>query len=219
MRAGKKAAGSWGGVGLSSASGGNHVPHKCSVWPPWLRAGCGWRRGVVTMAEGLFWLEKGCGHRGWRLILVGEWVWSPWLRAGCGWRRGCHHGWGLAVVGEGVWPPWLRAGCGKRRGVPGKASSRDAVCPQLVTLTSVHFPTELLRGWTRRPSSHRGTLKRKVTRKGKYRTPVVKFEESLRSSPSQDMTSFCPTGYWGPLFSWQLLLLQTLGSPSAHQMK
>ena len=148
MRAGKKAAGSWGGVGLSSASGGNHVPHKCSVWPP-----------------------------------------------------------------------WLRAGCGKRRGVPGKASSRDAVCPQLVTLISVHFPTELLRGWTRRPSSHRGTLKRKVTRKGKYRTPVVKFEESLRSSPSQDMTSFCPTGYWGPLFSWQLLLLQTLGSPSAHQMK
>ena len=50
------------------------------------------------------------------------------------------------MVGEGVWPPWLRAGCGKRRGVPGKASSRDAVCPQLVTLISVHFPTELLRG-------------------------------------------------------------------------
>ena len=38
------------------------------------------------------------------------------------------------MVGEEVWSPWLRAGCGKRRGVPGKASSRDAVCPQLVTL-------------------------------------------------------------------------------------
>ena len=49
------------------------------------------------------------------------------------------------MVGEGLWSPGLRAGGGKRRGVPGKASSRGAMCPQPVTI-SVHCPTELFRG-------------------------------------------------------------------------
>lgn len=49
-----------------------------------------------------------------------EGVWPPWLRAGCGRRR--------VVV------TMAEVGCGKRRGVPGKASSRGAMCPQPVTL-------------------------------------------------------------------------------------
>ena len=34
------------------------------VWSQWLRAGCGKKRGVVTVAEGWLWLEKRCGRRG-----------------------------------------------------------------------------------------------------------------------------------------------------------
>lgn len=160
MRAGEKPARSWGRVGLSSASGGNHVPHRCSQYD--------------------------------------------------------HHGWGLAVVGEGVWSPWLRAGCGKRRGVPGKASSRGAMCPQPVTI-SVHCPTELFRGWTWR------LLQRYTEMKGRETA-----EHSLWVAWGiTRILSFIGRGlilsHWllgaSPLFSWRLVLLQTLGSPSAHQEK
>lgn len=97
-----------------------------------------------------------------------------------------------------VWWPWLRAVRGEEGVCLAKLHSEVPRAHRRL-LGFVHHSAKLCRAWTLWPNPHKGTLRRKVRRKGKHKPPIVRNHlDALLNSCQQDMSSSSPLAVGGP---------------------